>query len=53
MQRPFKYLIAITAAAFILTVFFAFGLPPILENVLKSQILKNFDRHASVEVGSK
>ena len=53
MQRPFKYLIAITAATFILTVFFAFGLPSILENVLKSQILKNFDRHASVEVGSK
>ena len=49
MQRPFKYLIAITATAFILTVFFAFGLPPILGNVLKSQILKNFDRHASVD----
>ena len=39
----FKYLLLF------LIVFFAFGLPPILENVLESQILKNLNRHASVE----
>jgi uncharacterized protein involved in outer membrane biogenesis len=49
MQRLFKYLIFITAAVLILALFFAFGLPPILENVLESQILKNFNRQASVE----
>lgn len=49
MQRPFKHPISITTAVFILIVFFAFGLPPILESILESQILKNLNRHASVE----
>ena len=49
MQRPFKYLTTITVALLVLGLFFAFGLPPILGSVLKSQILKNFNRHASVE----
>ena len=40
---------SITATALILAIFFAFGLPPILKNVLESQILKNFNRHSSIE----